>query len=186
MPILYVKGHQSVKHRKDSRSIKPFKIDGVYCRVIPLTKGQWTIVWEPDYEWLMQRLWLANPNRVGGYYARTCAREEDGKNLHVDMHQILLPLPSGMEVDHKNGNTLDNRRDNLQPATKGQQAQNKKRYRNNTTGMKGTTVDQGRPRARISVGGKRIELKHDGTLKGAGSAYKDAAIKCFGKFARNV
>jgi HNH endonuclease len=179
MPRMYLKSHQFVRPRQDLRSAQPFKLNGVYCRLIPLTKGFWTIVWQSDYEWLMQRLWYASQCAVG-YYAR--ARDSNGK--FVGMHQLLLPLPAGMEVDHINGNSLDNRRDNLRPATRGQQAKNKKRYRNNTTGEKGVTICGGQIRARISVDGVRIELKHDGTKAGAANAYKQAAAKHFGKFAR--
>lgn len=57
---------------------------------------------------------------TGGY-----AHYWNGKR-HVFTHRELLGEPEGLEVDHINGNRLDNRRSNLRVVTFGQQMQNKK------------------------------------------------------------
>jgi hypothetical protein len=58
-------------------------------------------------------------------YARRTIRVE-GKQLDVFMHRELLGLAADdpREVDHVNGNKLDNRRENLRPCTDAQNKQN--------------------------------------------------------------
>lgn len=43
----------------------------------------------------------------------------------IHMHRFLLGAPTGMDVDHVNGNTLDNRRANLRLVTRSENAQNR-------------------------------------------------------------
>lgn len=80
-------------------------------RKISLTKGYSVIVDDADYEYLSQWKWHYN----SGY----AERKENGK--HIRMHRQLC---SGDIIDHIKGNTLDNRRENLRPATKSQNAMN--------------------------------------------------------------
>src|SRR3990167_8711088 len=42
----------------------------------------------------------------------------------IGLHRLILNAPEDKEVDHHNGNSLDNRRKNLRPATRAQNAQN--------------------------------------------------------------
>jgi hypothetical protein len=191
MPMRYCKSHQFVKPRPDFTGAIPFKIDGVYCRLIPLTKGQYAIVWASDYEWLMQWVWLADYCvAVGSYYALRLAGKGEGKakNHKIRMHQALMPTPpEGKTVDHHNGVTLDNRRDNFRFADKTQQKQNQRRYSNNSTGYRGVKSSLSKFlkfRADITVGGKRIHLGGFRTARAASAAYEAAAKKYFGDFYR--
>jgi hypothetical protein len=52
-PRRFIYGHQR-RIRPVIEEAQPFKLDGIYCRLIPLTQGQYAIVWASDYEWLMQ------------------------------------------------------------------------------------------------------------------------------------
>lgn len=45
----------------------------------------------------------------------------------IKLHRFLLDAPSGLDVDHKNGDTLDNTKGNLRLATRAQNAQNTSR-----------------------------------------------------------
>lgn len=64
------------------------------------------------------------------------------------------------ETDHVNGVRDDNRFANLREATRSENAQNSKRYANNTSGANGVSYDNRKRkwRAYISVEGKRVEL----------------------------
>ena len=83
-------------------------------RLIPLTKGQNAIVDKEDYDFLNQWSWFASFDKKTCYAARR--RIVDGRAEKIYMHRVILGLTDLM-ADHKNHNTLDNRRCNLRPAT---------------------------------------------------------------------
>ena len=56
------------------------------------------------------------------------------------LHRVLLDAPKGVQVDHINGDSLDNRKENLRLCTHNENQQNRVRpNRNNTSGYKGVT-----------------------------------------------
>jgi hypothetical protein len=187
-PTKVIHGHNGVKHRIDSREMSQFKIDGDYCRLIPLTRGLYTIVDAIEYEGLMQNHWCAKWNsHVRGYYAARTGTVK-GKRVEIQMHRQILGLEYGdpRDGDYKEVlNTLDNRRANLRIVTASQGSMNRRKFRNNTSGFKGVTRDGNIYRARVVIDGVRIHL---GTRKTAEAAYVElylpAAIKHYGEFAR--
>lgn len=58
------------------------------------------------------------------------------------LHRMLLGNPEGLEVDHISGNGLDNRRQNIRPATRGANGKNTRLYRSNKSGVSGV-MDRG-------------------------------------------
>ena len=103
------------------------------------------------------------------------------------LHRLILDAPSGMEVDHINGNGLDNRRANLRLCTGSQNSCNKGLNRSNTSGFKGVTLDKksGRWHARIAVNGESRSLGFYGTPESAYEAYVQASKTLHGEFARH-
>ena len=183
-PRLFLVGHCN-RIRPLVEDAQPFKIDGVYCRLIPLTKGMHAIVDAADYKWLMQWKWNASWNQtVNGFYAK----RGGGGGPTTQMHRVILGLEKGdgKKGDHKNQCTIDNRRKNLRDASNPQNTQNQGRRSDNTSGYKGVDFHQGsgKWRARIVVGGKRESLGLFWTKEEAYAAYCAAAIKYFGEFAR--
>ena len=180
-PCRYVLGHQS-KIRPIIVDALPFKIDGVYCRLIPLTRGLWTIVDEVDYIWLMRSKWFAKQDKKGNcYYA---VRHADGNHkAHIYMHREVAGI---IKPDHKNRNTLDNRRDNVRPASSAQNMQNTKKPVTNKSGYKGVSWHKatGKWTAQISVNGKKVYLGLFPTPELAYAAYCKAASEFHGAFAR--
>lgn len=144
---------------------------------IPLTRGQYAIVDDADYEALSQHRWHAI-KPAGTYYA---TRRNGAK--HVYMHRAVLETTG--PVDHINGNGLDNRRDNLRPATTAQNQWNTEKQANNTSGYKGVTYDKRarKWKAYIGVNGKRLHLGYFSTAEEAAIAYNDAASVAHGEFA---
>ena len=106
----------------------------------------------------------------------------------VAMHRLIMGNPEGMHIDHRDGNTLNNRRENLRVCTRSQNKANSKIYRNNTSGFKGVSFVKkqlARPWiACIYHNRKRLYLGHFATPAEAHEAYKAAALRIFGEFAR--
>jgi len=91
-----------------------------------------------------------------------------------------------VSIVHLNGDTMDNRIENLRLATASQVSGHQKMKKNNTSGFKGVYYDKVRNRfeASLMVGGKRTKLGRFKTAEEAASAYRDAALQHFGEFAR--
>jgi hypothetical protein len=180
-PCRYVLGHQS-KIRPVIEDAKPFKIDDVYCRLIPLTRGLWAIVDEIDYYWLMKAKWFAKQDKKGNcFYA---VRHADGNHkTSVYMHREIAGIP---KPDHSNSNTLDNRRKNVRPASCAENMQNTKKPCTNKSGYKGVSWHKvtGKWTAQICVNRKKIYLGIFSTPELAYAAYCAAALKFHGAFAR--
>lgn len=92
------------------------------------------------------------------------------------------------EVDHinNNGPKDDNRICNLREATKSKNQFNRGRTKNNTSGFKGVQFkkDIGKYRARIKNNLKDIHLGYFSTPEEAYEAYKEAALRLHGEYAR--
>lgn len=109
------------------------------------------------------------------------------------MHKILcgLNLMEGMEIDHRNRDRLDNRRDNLRLCSRLQNIANRKKLtivngKTTTSKYKGVCrCSEGRPgwRSEIRVNGKKKHLGVFQTEEEAASAYNDEARRIFGDFA---
>jgi len=102
------------------------------------------------------------------------------------MHQLILGFPK-KDIDHRNGNGLDNRRKNLRKiATSSQNKMNCGMYSNNTSGYKGVHYYYTHKKwgAQIYSNKKCYFLGLFETAKDAGIAYNIAAIKYHGEFAR--
>ena len=104
----------------------------------------------------------------------------DGKR--VRLHRLIMNTAS--IVDHINGITLDNRRENLRVATHAENMQNRKLHTNNTSGYKGVESSRGLWRATIYADNIRIHLGSFVTKEEAALAYNKAALKYHGEFAR--
>lgn len=88
------------------------------------------------------------------------------------LHRFLMAYPSGLSVDHANGNTLDNRKQNLRIATHQQNMQNKKTYTNNSCGFRNVSQTVGEPgwRYAIKLNNKRYSRRGFPTAEAASAA----------------
>jgi predicted RNA methylase len=92
-------------------------------REILLTQGKVALVDDEDHELLKISKWYANKNRHT-YYAMRGSLTQTGLKT-ILMHTVIMNPPKGMEIDHINGNGLDNRKENLMVVTCRQNAQNR-------------------------------------------------------------
>lgn len=146
-------------------------------KYLPLTQEKRAIIDEDDFELLSRYKWYA-AKRGYGFYAQ---RHSERKLLQ--MHRVITNAPKGMDVDHINGNTLDNRKKNLRVVSRSQNEWNRTKQRNNTTGYKGVTFKEGKYLARIRVFKKLHHLGYFKEKVDAANAYNLAAIKFHGEFA---
>ena len=147
-------------------------IIGEKTSIIKLTKGYEAVVSNDKLHLVDKYNWHVLTCGHGTPYAMRWERREGGKRKAILMHRIILQCPDGFEVDHCDGNGLNNTNDNLRFATLSQNQRNRRVQKNNSTGVHGVTFDKsrGRYRARIQTDGKRINLGRFSTLSEAKNA----------------
>jgi hypothetical protein len=113
-------------------------------------------------------------------------RGRDGKTDRL--HRLILNAPTGREVDHINGNGLDNRRANLRLCLPRQNRWNMRKSidRKCTSKFKGVYIMKGTGQitANISAQGERFFLGVFQSEEDAARAYDTAARRLHGRFAR--
>jgi len=151
-------------------------------KLIPLTRGKSAIVDDADFVWLSQRTWTLSGN-LGNHYASTWVPIKKTQRL---MHREIMNPPSGIEVDHINGDHLDNRRMNLRLCSRSENGKNRKKCATKTTSVyKGVSWNKSRMKwySHIKHNGKSIHLGSFREEIDAAMAYNKAAIEYFGDFA---
>lgn len=144
-------------------------------------KGKFALVDDEDYELVSLFKWF--PTKLG--YVRSTSIINN-KKINISLHILIMKHDNKKHIDHKNGNPLDNRKNNLRFCTRSQNYMNKKgAYKNSTSKYKGVHWRKGRNtwRAGIGIDGKAIHL---GTFKleiEAAKAYNEKALELFGEFA---
>lgn len=98
----------------------------IVLRHIKLTKGLVTIVDNKDGYALQRFKWFAKEVMPQCFYAARSVRN-GSKNKTEYMHRIITDCPSDMTVDHIDGDSLNNRRENLRICTR---AENQKYHCN--------------------------------------------------------
>jgi|SRR5687767_13498900 hypothetical protein len=134
---------------------------------------------DEDHEKVSKHIWCVVPNRYT-FYAMTRLIIGVKKYKTVRMHQLFV---NSTCIDHKNGNGLDNRKENLRAATDGQNNFNQPITKRNKTGFKGVHVHNGKYVACIRVKGKLI---HGGCFRSpieAAKKYNELAIEHHKEFA---
>ena len=150
--------------------------------IIPISKGKETIVSDEDSEHFSKFKWYSFDSRA------TRSIIKDGRQTTIALSREIWawhngPIAKGLEIDHINGDVLDNRLENLRPCTRSQNGCNKHKRKQTTSKFKGAR----------KVGEKWLgvilhknESYHLGTFSTeleAARAYDRKAKELFGEFA---
>lgn len=157
--------------------------------VISLTKGYHTVIDAIDSD-LLQYKWLAKTTLTGGVYASRSTRV-NGKRVEILMHRLILSRKLGIELsheqltDHRDLNSLNNRRDNLRVATYTDNNRNSRLSKENKSGITGVSwhTKNRKWAAYISVNSKTLYLGTFDDMADAIRARRSAEAKYYGEFA---
>lgn len=152
---------------------------------IKLTRGMIALVDDEDFERLNEWKWYASKNGNTFYAART-SKKINGKQSVIYMHRDIMETPVGLDVDHINGNSIDNQKINLRNCTRSKNMMNVGKQKDNTSGYKGVSwfVRDKKWVAMIRFGDKRKNLGYYDTPEEAAIAYNNAVIIYHGEFAK--
>jgi hypothetical protein len=154
-------------------------------REIILTKGQIALIDVADFEDVSRWKWYATRDySTGKFYAARQITVGPKKQHLLYLHTYLTGFA---RTDHKNRNTLDNRRENLRETTPQNNARNRSLRKDSLSGYKGVHINPNKKSVSVliwiegkskRIGGFPIEFIED-----AARAYDEAARKYFGEFA---
>jgi hypothetical protein len=155
-------------------------------KTINLTQGQFTIVSDKYYKYLIQWKWWAKKVISGKFYVVRNERV-NGKNKTIYMHRViaeLMDLDLSCDIDHKDRDSLNNTCENLRSATKSGTCQNRGKQRNNTSGHPGVSWRKKKVKweAYIRVNHKRKHLGYFDNMEEAAKVYEEASVNYFGEF----
>lgn len=165
----------------------PIRIEG-HDAFIPLTRGYEAVVDVADLLLVAGHSWYAKHNQIEWVYAATNVRGQDGGRTTLRMHRVLMGAASSDIIDHRDGDTLNNRRSNLRRATPVQNACNQRITHRNSSGFKGVSLykPSGKWRARIKLNGRMHFLGYHQTPEAAHAAYCKASAELHGEFGRTA
>ncbi|WP_417625169.1 HNH endonuclease signature motif containing protein [Paremcibacter congregatus] len=140
-------------------------------------------------------VWLKSRGRISKGQKAGCVGDKGYLLIRVDgalhrAHRLAWLFVTGKmpdrQIDHINGDKLDNRWGNLREADNGRNSANASVHSSNTSGYKGVSwrPDLGKYHAYGNKDGKRITLGFFSKAKDAAKAYDAHAKMEYGKFAR--
>lgn len=134
------------------------------------------LVDDEDFEFLNQFYW-----QVDKY---NCVKRHTNTK-HYLIHRLILDAPDNMEVDHIDGNRLNNQKSNLRLANSSQNKCNRGPRKDCRSGFKGVSWNKQREKwtARIKIGGTYKHLGLFSDIKEAIKSYNDSAIQYHKEFA---
>lgn len=141
-------------------------------KLIPLTKGKFAMVDNEDFDLVKDINWYY----TGGYAHN---------NVLGRMHRYIMNAPDHLEVDHKEHDTLDNRRSNLRLATRLQNTSNKKHIKGGSSRFKGVSWYKRLNKWKVSISINR-KYHYIGSFtdeQEAAKAYDKKAIELRGEWA---
>lgn len=161
--------------------IPPIRIEGNIAYV-PLTRGYEAIIDAADVPLVSGIRWFVSIKKHTEY-AWSWVRADSGR-YQIIMHRELLSAAPGTEVDHKNHNGLDNRKENLRIATTSENRRNSllQTRRNGRLKGAGWHKHSKKWRGYIALDGKQKSLGYFHSEQEAHDAYVLAAKSHWGEW----
>ena len=146
---------------------------------IKLTQGKYALVDNEDFKRLNRFKWHVKKDRRKFYAGRHL---QDNKQI-IYMHREIMNTPKGLQTDHRDGDGLNNRRENLRICSHQTNQRNRiGANKNNILKVLGVSYNEkyrNKYQARIRVNGKDIHLGMYSSLEKAVKVRKRAEIKYF-------
>lgn len=149
---------------------------------IPLTQGKFALVDDIDSSFVSSFKWCIKKHGRTFY-----AKYSRHKKPHTTyMHVLIMQPPKGMEIDHIDGDGLNNQRKNLRVCTHAENMKNSQKRLGNKSGFKRVFFlkESGRWSASIGVNGKRLHLGHFLSKEKAHEAYLRACARYHGIYGK--
>lgn len=150
-------------------------------KLIALTRGLFAKVDDSDFEELSKKRWKAIKAKVGYYAARTSGEKT------IYMHRAVAEASGKKDIDHRDGDKLNNQRYNLRSATRQENKQGfSSKKRGASSIYRGVSFHRrsGVWHAMIRYCGVNTYLGSFRSEKNAALAYDFAARLHFGEFAQ--
>ncbi len=151
-------------------------------KLMPLTKGYFVMVDDEDFELLSKWKWTWHHTNVAHRGISI-----NGKQKNILMHRQIMNPPADKDIDHIDGNRLNNQRSNLRICTTAQNMMNQKKHSHGKCKYKGVYIKKSLIKspyaAQIRVNQRAIHLGYHSTQELAAEAYNKAANKYFGEYA---
>lgn len=171
--------------RRWRKFVPPYYDSEQNCYCFPLNENEIAYIDSADFDLVKDTVWRAEKGKYTTYAVHREWQGKGEKELRHYMHRIIANAGSDTEVDHIDGNGLNNRRSNLRITDKNGNMANRQKNARGTSRFKGVSrMSNGRWRAYIQV---RKKLRQIGTFNDeelAAKAYDIAAREGFGEFAR--
>lgn len=145
------------------------------------SNGKVVVVDDEDFALIGSVPWTAcKPRKSKTFYAYGCV--PGGKGKKIMMHRMIMAALPSQKIDHRDGDGLNNCRENMRFASDSQNASN--RRSKSKTGYRGVALTPyGGFEAYIKINQKRIHLGTFYSAEIAAFVYNKNAIKLFGEFA---
>jgi HNH endonuclease len=147
--------------------------------------GRSALVDDDDYELVSGGYtWHLAARRAGGSTVDYAIAYRPGSGHRGKMILMHVLITGRIGTDHVNGDGLDNRRENLRPATRAQNAANSRKAAGCSSAFKGVCLTRWGWQAYIKVDGKRRHLGYFTGEIEAAKTYDAAAREAWGDYSR--
>lgn len=151
---------------------------------VSLTRGHVAIINEADIDFLRDSNWMALVTPRSVYAIRE--HNSCGRKTTMLLHREIMSAASDVQVDHIDGNGLNNARSNLRIATRSENSRNRRLDVDSSSGLKGVYYDHARHKwiAKIRYDGRQRYIGRFNSADEAHRAYCEQSKIRHGAFGR--